>query len=102
MYSGPKKPDSEVATIKFGGARLLRLDGSAPGSFAGGMTNEFKVLPGVHTLTLSYEVNPRYGSPITVSVSVEAGKTYLTQAFLNGNSWTAGVVEESSGRSVVR
>lgn len=104
-YEGPKRPDSELATIESDRTMVVMIDGKKT-PYSGGNYASFKVLPGERTLAANLNDHSAYPrartstQPQSVLFTAEAGRIYVTRPVYDGPYWRLEVVEKGSGRVV--
>jgi predicted small lipoprotein YifL len=108
MYTGPQRPDTEVATLKSDRTRISKIDGKDTPFTGAGNNNVYKLLPGRHSISISLfdnTVSPLRASkePMTVSIYAEPSATYITRPVYTAmNTWYPEVVEEGTNIKVGR
>lgn len=104
-YEGPRRPDSEVATIESDRTVVVMIDGKKT-PYSGGNYATFKVLPGDRTVAANLNDHSAYprartsSQPLSVLFSAEAGKTYVTRPAYDGSYWRLEVIEKDTRRVV--
>ena len=103
-YSGPERPDSEIATI-YGHFRMFAMprspiveiaavDGIMTGTTATGFYATVKTLPGQHRIRLSCTVSMAgYAFP-TITAELQAGKAYALQCHNMYDGTVSGSISE--------
>ena len=104
MYSGPRRPPSELAILASDDSTISSIDGVQT-PYSGGNFGKFEVLPGEHSVGVS--LNRVVGGgvytadrPYTLCMKAEAGREYRVRIDMVGSLWRPYMVDESSAALV--
>jgi hypothetical protein len=100
MYSGPRRPPSELAVIASDDSYVSELD-HVRAPFTAGNLGKFEVLPGEHAVGITLDKGMgafKYYSysMYTICMVALAGKEYRVKIEMLGSMWRPYVVDESS------
>jgi hypothetical protein len=111
VYTQPDLPPDQVALLEgdaplvLGGllgveyrVSITEVDGQPAGQF--GVKWDLKLLPGIHTVTLTYSSANRSGRPIPVRFDARAGHVYRAMAAVDGSRWIVWIEDRKTGEVV--
>ncbi|NRF69020.1 hypothetical protein HLB44_18665 [Aquincola sp. S2] len=99
-YDGPRRPDSEVATLESERTSIATIDGARV-PYSGGNFGVFKLLPGTHVIGVNLNDNSAYMSrrystaPLQIRFKFEPGRTYVTRPVYRSDQWSPEIVEKA-------